>query len=217
MTTTDQTILSTMSAPATTAPTTKGPSYGVALATGERAEREGYLTTALEAYDEALHAARRTKRSTKDASAAYLRVEAGIKAQALAATAVGATKAVVATKPAPKASESPAAKPAKVAKAKAPAAAKKAEAAPQERSDSGELAKAERDRAKKNGLKVGDTVRHVYRGLVQAECHYKAERLWVYDGRDFTSISAAANACAADLGAKSRSLNGWVFWGVEKR
>ncbi len=226
MTTTDKTILSNLSAPATAAPVTKGPSYGDAMAAGERAEREGDLASAIEAYDEALGAARRTKRSTKDASTAYLRVEAAVKAAGLAGTAVGATKTELAQQlagnPTAEANERsyeavPAVKKAAKAgvKAKPLRVAKKVD--PAERKDADELVRTERARVKQNGIKHGDTLRHVYRGLVQAEVLYKADRLWVYDGREFTSISAAANACAADLGSKSRSLNGWVFWGVEKR
>lgn len=79
------------------------------------------------------------------------------------------------------------------------------------------LAKLEIRRAKQNGLKVGTTVEHSVRGKVTASCKYEGVRDWRYRGKKFTSISAAANAAAEHLGLKSRELNGWIFWGVEKR
>lgn len=71
----------------------------------------------------------------------------------------------------------------------------------------------ENPRAARAGLKVGDIVQHRRSGR---ECVYLGDR-WSYGGREYTSPSDAANACAADLGMKSRSLNGWYFWGIEKR
>lgn len=72
-------------------------------------------------------------------------------------------------------------------------------------------------RAKQNGLKDGQVLEHSQRGAVTATCTYHGPRDFRYRNKKYTSISAAANAAAEHLEMKSRSLNGWVFWGVEKR
>ena len=38
-----------------------------------------------------------------------------------------------------------------------------------------------------------------------------------YNGSVYSSISAAALACAKNLGLSSKTLNGWAFWGLAKR
>lgn len=72
-------------------------------------------------------------------------------------------------------------------------------------------------RAERRGLVLGQILLHERRGKVLAECTYVGLGDWRYDGKSYTSISAAANAAAEALGMKSRTLNGWLFWGVEKR
>lgn len=79
------------------------------------------------------------------------------------------------------------------------------------------LAVAERRRAKENGLQPGTKLEHKRRGEVLATCTYVGERDFRFRNTKYTSISAAANAAAEALGMKSRTLNGWLFWGVEKR
>ena len=74
----------------------------------------------------------------------------------------------------------------------------------------------ERARALQNGIKIGDTLFHAPYGIVQATCVYEAERVWETFGQRYTSISDAAIAAARLLGRKSKVLNGWVFWGVER-
>lgn len=72
-------------------------------------------------------------------------------------------------------------------------------------------------RATRKGLVLGQVLTHERRGKVLAECTYVGYGDWRFDGKSYTSISAAANAAAEKLGMKSRTLNGWLFWGVEKR
>lgn len=75
-------------------------------------------------------------------------------------------------------------------------------------------------RSRRRGAKsvpdVGEKVQHVAGGSVLAECTYRGVGKWVYGKKTYSSPSAAANAAAADLGHKSRSLNGWRFWGLKK-
>lgn len=86
------------------------------------------------------------------------------------------------------------------------------------------LAKREATRARQNDLKVGTKLEHKVRGEVLATCTWHGPRDWRYRNKSYTSISAAANAAAAHLRETGvykpggrLALNGWVFWGVEKR
>ncbi len=210
-------------------------SYGDALARGQRAEAEGRLVEALEAYDHAIHRRRVAKKSPADACEVYKRVEAHILAQAvaydiatdgleidqlaarveqharglaLAHHAIGETRDLVA----------------KVFEATHPTTEEdavkktKSQKKPQaERKDSGALAKTETDRAKKAGLKFGAELTHKFPDGRTVTCRYVGERDWRYRSAKYTSNSAAANAAAADAAQKSASLNGWYFWGIEKR
>lgn len=65
-------------------------------------------------------------------------------------------------------------------------------------------------------LEPGTKLEHRQNGRVVATCAVLSDG-FRYRRRVYSSISAAANAAAAHLGQRSRSLNGWVFWGVEKR
>ncbi len=69
----------------------------------------------------------------------------------------------------------------------------------------------------KQQVRAGAKLRHARFGKVLAEAKYVGDGTVVYNRKTYGSISAAANAAAEDLGQKSRSLNGWVFWGVKKR
>lgn len=48
-------------------------------------------------------------------------------------------------------------------------------------------------------------------------CEYKLPGVFVYKDVVYGSISAAARAASKDLGLKSTRVNGWVFWGVDRR
>lgn len=78
-------------------------------------------------------------------------------------------------------------------------------------------AEAMRVGARQSGLKAGTEFHHTQGGTVVASCVYEGPRAWRYNGKVYTSCSAAANAAAADLDLRSRSLNGWLFWGIERR
>ena len=67
------------------------------------------------------------------------------------------------------------------------------------------------------GIAPGTTLRHLKRGVVEAECTFVAEGDIVFAGTSYDSLSAAANAAAASLGRKSKTLNGWVYWGLDKQ
>jgi outer membrane biosynthesis protein TonB len=86
------------------------------------------------------------------------------------------------------------------------------------------LAAREAARAKQNSVKIGAKLEHKVRGEVLATCTWHGPRDWRYRNKAYTSISAAANAAAAHLRETGvykpggrLALNGWVFWGVEKR
>lgn len=222
-------------------------SYGDRMAAGERAEREGRLCDALEEYDEAIHRRRKQKLSAKEPSVAYNRVVAEVRLRAAArgiplddttdpfdvaqaldkmppkatvtmhvagqtVSASGDTATEIAGKLAAAVQTTTEEGPVKTKKTKA---TKK----PKTDANAGEarLLQLETERVKKNGLKPGAKLLHAVRGFVQAELVFVGPRQWRYDGRTFTSISDAANAHSADMKSKSRSLNGWIYWGVEKR
>jgi len=98
-----------------------------------------------------------------------------------------------------------------------PAAAPKAAPDPEAKGKIDGLAGRLAARARANKLEPGQAVRHERHGEVLAECTYLGPREWVYRGKAYTSISAAANAAAEKIGMVSKTLNGWWFWGVEKR
>lgn len=66
-------------------------------------------------------------------------------------------------------------------------------------------------------LVPGATLKHIRRGEELARCVYQGPGRFVFNRKIYPSISAAANAAAKHLGLKSTTLNGWWFWGVEKR
>lgn len=72
-------------------------------------------------------------------------------------------------------------------------------------------------RAAAAGLKHGHVVQHVRRGVTVAKCTWIGPRQWLFGDTTYPSISAAANAAAEAIGMKSRTLCGWLFWGVETR
>ncbi len=77
--------------------------------------------------------------------------------------------------------------------------------------------KAKKRRGAKAKLEAGQKLEHRHFGEVVATATYRGPGKFQYGKKTYTSISAAANAAAADLGQKSASLNGWVFWGAKKR
>lgn len=79
------------------------------------------------------------------------------------------------------------------------------------------LAKKERIRMKQNKVDVGMELQHIRRGKTLAVCTYAAERCFIFDKKQYTSLSDAGSAAAKKLGMKNVSVNGWLFWGVEKR
>lgn len=67
------------------------------------------------------------------------------------------------------------------------------------------------------GLAPGTVLQHVVRGVVESECTFMADGDVRYDGVSYGSLGAAANAAAAVLGRKSKTLNGWVYWGLDRQ
>ncbi len=219
----------------TTTPDAPPLNYAQEMARGQAERQVGNFIGALDAYMSAITLRRRSKVSSKDAVAAYLAAVADLRERCAyanvsaaidlddeegtnTALAVAYAKHVknLGRRDAPEfiaaaqiVNESLETQEEAVMKTKTKKAPKAV--------DSTALEKLETDRAKKNGLKVGATVKHTVRGEVQAECVYVAPRQWRYKRNLYTSNSAAANACAADLGSKSASLNGWNYWGIEKR
>jgi hypothetical protein len=64
---------------------------------------------------------------------------------------------------------------------------------------------------------VGTVLKKVDRdGKVRCECAVEADGKIRYRNTVYTSLSAAAAAAAGDLGLTSKSLNGWLWWGVVK-
>jgi hypothetical protein len=72
-------------------------------------------------------------------------------------------------------------------------------------------------RATSSGIAPGTVLRHRQWGKVTAECTFVAEGDVRFDGVSYTSLSEAANAAAAAQGKKSKTLNGWVYWGVDRQ
>lgn len=52
-------------------------------------------------------------------------------------------------------------------------------------------------------------------GNVRCKCTVEEDGIH-YDGKVYRSLSGAAMAAARDLGKPTRSINGWVFWGITK-
>lgn len=75
----------------------------------------------------------------------------------------------------------------------------------------------------REALEPGTVLRHVHRKRVLATCVYEGEGRFVFDGKAYPTATAAAGAAATSLGRKAFAndgrcqINGWVFWGVEKR
>jgi hypothetical protein len=65
-------------------------------------------------------------------------------------------------------------------------------------------------------LRVGAVLTHRTREGKEVTCTVTKDG-FKFGRQVFTSISAAANAASEKLGQQSRTLNGWVFWGVERR
>jgi hypothetical protein len=65
-------------------------------------------------------------------------------------------------------------------------------------------------------LRVGAVLTHRTREGKEVTCTVVKDG-FKFGRQTFTSISAAANAASEKLGQQSRTLNGWVFWGVERR
>ena len=135
-----------------------------------------------------------------------------------------ADKPKVAKADKPKAAKADKPKAAKVDKPKAakidkPKAAKidKPKAAKVDKAEVTSVTRKLADRAAANKLAAGAILEHTRDGEVLAKCTYLSPREWRYKGKVYTSGSAAANACAEDIGMESRTLNGWWFWKVEKR
>jgi hypothetical protein len=117
--------------------------------------------------------------------------------------------------------EAPAAEPPPpIEESKKPAKKKKEPSMASKTAETGDrevmLAKKERARMKQSGVVVGMELQHVVRGKTVARCTYAAERQFVVDGKVYTSLSLAAKAVAEKLG-KHGSVNGWLFWGIDKR
>lgn len=90
------------------------------------------------------------------------------------------------------------------------AAAALAEGAP-------EPAKRGARRGGSTGIAPGTVLRHMKRGAVEAECTYVAEGDIRFLDKSYPDLSTAANAAAASLGRKSKTLNGWVYWGIDRQ
>lgn len=208
-------------------------SYATLMADGAYQEREGRLAAALESYDDAISRHRKQKLSVKDASVAFNRVVAEVRLEAARrGVPLDDTSdphdlaAELEKKHAPRGREpvyvveEPILPPAVEPTADKETTVKKPKTKTVTTLDGpgreARLAK-ETERAKKNKLRVGTTLVHAVRGFVQAELLYKAPGVWVYAKTDYPSISDAANAHARDMKSKSQSLNGWLYWGVEKR
>ena len=67
------------------------------------------------------------------------------------------------------------------------------------------------------GIAPGTILRHTKRGVVEAECVVVGEGDFRVGGVSYPDLSSAANAAAASLGRKSKTLNGWVYWGVDRQ
>lgn len=67
------------------------------------------------------------------------------------------------------------------------------------------------------GIAPGTILRHMKRGVAEVECTFVAEGDIVFGGVSYGNLSAAANAAAASLGRKSKTLNGWVYWGLDQQ
>lgn len=67
-------------------------------------------------------------------------------------------------------------------------------------------------------LKPGKVLQCVRHGKVRATCTYKGPEQFLYRGKIYKTISAAANACAVDLEYENTTTNdGKSFWGLVKR
>lgn len=69
----------------------------------------------------------------------------------------------------------------------------------------------------RHGLRVGQVLEHRTRGVVTATCEYLGEGRFRVGAEEHASINKAANAAAASIGQASKNLNGWLYFGLEKR
>ncbi len=72
-------------------------------------------------------------------------------------------------------------------------------------------------RKQRHEIAVGTVLEHKTRGVVTGTATCVAPGKFEVAGVVHDSINKAANALAAALGQKSSNLNGWLYFGLEKR